>query len=60
MPLVEWLKIPVNSDNVKYLPTGVSYDLSYFEDFMEKRQKLVSDEFLKKTMVNRNIVNHRE
>lgn len=47
MPLVEWLKIPVNSDNVKYLPTGVSYDLAHFEEFMEKRQKLMSDDLKK-------------
>jgi len=38
-----WLKIPENSDNVKYLPTDVSYDLTHFEGFMEKRQKLMSD-----------------
>jgi hypothetical protein len=43
MPLVDWAKIPENSDNVKYLPTSVSYELAHFEKFMEKRQKLMSD-----------------
>lgn len=41
-PLVEWLKEPENKDNVKYLPDGISYDLSNFEEFMQKRQKLMS------------------
>lgn len=42
-PLEDWLKVPENSDNVKYLPTDVAYDLAHFEEFMEKRQKLMSD-----------------
>lgn len=50
MSLVDWLKIPENSDNVKYLPSDVSYDLSHFEEFMEKRQKLMSD-VLKKILL---------
>lgn len=41
-PLVEWLKVKENSENVKYLPDGISYELSNFEEFMEKRQKLIS------------------
>ena len=41
-PLVEWLKEPENKDNVKYLPDGISYDLSNFEEFMQKRQELMS------------------
>ena len=41
-PLVEWLKEPENKDNVKYLPKGISYELSNFEDFMQKRQELMS------------------
>ncbi len=42
-PLVDWLKVPTNMENVKYLPSGVSYELKDFEEFMEKRQKLMSD-----------------
>lgn len=41
-PLIEWLKIPENRENVKYLPTDVAYGLSDFEDFMDKRQALMS------------------
>ena len=41
--LIKWLEDPKNRDNAKYLPEGVSYELSYFEEFMEKRQKLMSD-----------------
>ena len=41
-PLVEWLNEPENKDNVKYLPDGISYDLSNFEEFMQKRQELMS------------------
>ena len=42
-PLVDWLKVQANAENVKYLPSDVSYELSSFEEFMEKRQKLMSD-----------------
>lgn len=42
-PLIEWLKKPENMDNAKYLPDGISYELSNFEQFMEERQKLMSD-----------------
>lgn len=41
-PLVDWLKIPQNKENAKYLPTSISYELSNFEEFMEKRQALMS------------------
>ena len=34
--LVDWLKITENSENTKYLPGDVSYELSNFEEFMEK------------------------
>lgn len=43
-PLVDWLKIPENSENVKYLPGSISYELFNFEEFMEKRQELMSKE----------------
>lgn len=41
--LVDWLKVPENNENAKYLPSDTSYELSNFEEFMEKRQKLMSD-----------------
>lgn len=41
-PLVEWLKVAENRENVKYLPASISYELSNFEEFMEKRQELMS------------------
>ena len=41
-PLVDWLKVAGNSENVKYLPGDISYELSNFEEFMEKRQELMS------------------
>lgn len=41
-PLVDWLKEPDNKDNVKFLPDGISYELSNFEEFMQKRQELMS------------------
>lgn len=41
-PLDEWLEIPENRDNAKYLPENISYDLSNFEEFMQKRQDLMS------------------
>ncbi|AIQ27444.1 hypothetical protein P40081_03940 [Paenibacillus sp. FSL P4-0081] len=43
MPLVDWLKKPENNENAKYLPADISYELVNFEEFMEKRQKLMSD-----------------
>ncbi len=41
-PLIDWLKEPENKDNVKFLPDGISYELSNFEVFMQKRQELMS------------------
>lgn len=49
-PLVDWLKVAENSENAKYLPSGISYELSNFEEFMEKRQELMS-EALKKILL---------
>lgn len=43
IPLEDWLKVPENSENVKYLPNDVSYDLAHFEEFMAARQKLMSN-----------------
>lgn len=43
-PLKEWLQIPENAQNVKFLPSGISYELSNFEQFLEERQKLMSKE----------------
>lgn len=42
-PLVDWLKITENSENAKYIPCDISYELSNFEEFMEKRQELMSN-----------------
>lgn len=42
-PLNEWVETADNKKNAKYLPDDVSYDLPHFEEFMEKRQKLMSD-----------------
>ena len=41
-PLVDWIKV-ANSENAKYMPSDSSFELSHFEDFMDKRQKLMSD-----------------
>ena len=41
-PLVDWLKVTANRENTKYLPSDVSYELANFEEFMEKRQELMS------------------
>lgn len=41
-PLVDWLKVTENRENAKYLPCDISYELSNFEEFMEKRQELMS------------------
>lgn len=42
-PLVDWLNVPGNKENAKYLPEDVSWELKNFEEFMEKRQKKMSD-----------------
>ena len=42
-PLVDWIKVIANSENAKYMPSDSSFEPSHFEDFMDKRQKLMSD-----------------
>ena len=42
-PLVDWIEVTANSENDKYMPSDSSFELSHFEDFMDKRQKLMSD-----------------
>ena len=42
-PLGDWIKVIANSENAKYMPSDSSFELSHFEDFMDKRQKLMSD-----------------
>ena len=42
--LIEWLKSPANIDNVKYLPSGIDYSLSNFDEFLEKRKELMLTE----------------
>lgn len=44
--LIDWLE-EYGEENVKYLPKDVSYDLSNFEEFMIKRQELMSKELKK-------------
>lgn len=41
-PLAVWLK-EQDINNVKYLPRGISYELSNFDEFMDKRQELMSN-----------------
>ena len=41
-PLVDWLKVTGNRENTKDLPEDVSFELANFEEFMEKRQELMS------------------
>ena len=43
-PLADWLKFPGNAENTKYLPEGISYELANFEEFMSKRQELMTAE----------------
>ena len=42
-PLVDWIEVIANRENAKYMPSDSSFELSHFEDFMDKRQKLMSD-----------------
>lgn len=42
-PLVDWIEDRANRENAKYMPSDSSFELSHFEDFMDKRQKLMSD-----------------
>ena len=42
-PLIDWLQVKENIENAKYLPADISYELSNFDEFMEQRQKLMSD-----------------
>ena len=49
-PLVDWLKVTENSENAKFLPDDISYELANFEEFMEKRQELMSKELKDKLL----------
>ena len=40
MPLKEWLQN--NNNKAKYLPENISYELSNFEEFIERRKELMS------------------
>ncbi|WP_323737628.1 DUF262 domain-containing protein (plasmid) [Methanosphaera sp. ISO3-F5] len=46
MPLTDWLD-EYGKEKVKYLPENISYELSNFEEFMTKRQELMSKELKK-------------
>ena len=37
------LQLLEGRENAKYMPSDSSFELSHFEDFMDKRQKLMSD-----------------
>ena len=41
--LVDWIKVTANNESTKYMPIDSSFEISHFEDFMDKRQKLMSD-----------------
>jgi len=43
-PLVEWLR---QEHTVKYLPKDISYDLTNFEEFYNKRKQLMTEELRK-------------
>ena len=43
-PLIDWLKVPANLENVKYLPSGIDYSLANFDQFLEKRKALMLTE----------------
>ena len=45
--LIEWLDEPANAASVKYLPQGISYELSNFDEFLEKRKQLMKDQLIK-------------
>lgn len=47
MSLADWLNDDKNKENAKYIPKGISYELSNFEEFMNKRQELMSNELKK-------------
>lgn len=49
-PLADWLKDASNMENAKFLPENISYELSNFDEFIEKRQALMS-EALKKILL---------
>ena len=42
--LIDWLKDSANKENVKYLPSGIDYSLSNFDEFLEKRKELMLTE----------------
>ena len=42
--LIEWLKVPENIENVKYLPNDIDYNLANFDEFLKKRKELMFTE----------------
>lgn len=40
-PLIDWLAVSSNKENVKYLPADIDYSLSNFEEFMSKRKEIM-------------------
>ena len=47
VPFDEWIKDPANKDNAKFIPKGIDYSLANFDEFVEKRKKLMVDEIKK-------------
>ena len=39
--LIDWLNNPANKENAKYLPCGIDYSLTNFDQFLEKRKELM-------------------
>ena len=40
-PLEDWLKIPANKENVAYLPEGIDYSLTNFDEFLKQRKEIM-------------------
>lgn len=41
VPLIDWLKVPGNLENARYLPEGIDYSLENFDEFICKRKDLM-------------------
>lgn len=41
--LIEWMKNTANAENAKYMPQNVPLDIAHFDQFLDERQKLMSE-----------------
>ena len=41
--LIEWMKNTANAENSKYMPQNVPLDIAHFDQFLDERQKLMSE-----------------